>query len=190
MKVNEEIKEEARQILYDKGLFKILEKYGAVHITGSYSLNLMTWRDLDIYLEVEDHSERDFFALGCDISCSLKPVKMHFRNELIAKTTGLPHGLYWGVYFGDERAGAWKIDIWFVKPEDCKRLLNHCKAIRNKITPESATRILDIKSKCWTDPLYRKTYNSGDIYIAVLEKNILSIEEFRKYLQDKSLQLL
>jgi hypothetical protein len=30
---------------------------------------------------------------------------MSFRNELIAKTKGLPTGLYWGIYFGNERAG-------------------------------------------------------------------------------------
>lgn len=181
-KLNEKIKDEADQLLHDKGLFALLQKYGRPHVTGSYSLNLMTWRDLDIYLEVDDHSEKDFFSLGFDISSLFKPVKMHFRNELVAQTTGLPHGLYWGIYVGDERAGAWKIDVWMVKPEECKRLLDHCAAIRSKLTPESAMYIMDIKSKCWTDPLYRKTYNSGDIYRAVLEKNIRTIVAFREFL--------
>jgi hypothetical protein len=37
---------------------------------------------------------------------------MHFRDESTAGTPGLPCGFYWGIYLGDERSGAWKIDIW------------------------------------------------------------------------------
>src|SRR5688500_8193348 len=106
------IKKEADQILYGQGLFDILSAYGKPYIAGSYALDLMTWRDLDIYLEGEELNDLDFFQLGASISMNLKPVKMSFRNELIAKTKGLPNGLYWGVYLGDERSGAWKIDIW------------------------------------------------------------------------------
>lgn len=182
LKLNDQIKSEADQLLYQKGLFNILRKYGVPHVTGSYSLNLMTWRDLDIYLETNDLSEKYFFALGQEISSAFKPVKMHFRNELIAQTKGLPKGLYWGTYLGDERAGAWKIDTWAVEKEECKKLLDYTLAIRAKITPESALHIMNIKSKCWSDPLYRKKYNSGDIYEAVLEKNIGTIESFREYL--------
>src|SRR5262245_35172030 len=109
---DEQLHIEADDILDKKGLRKILNQYGVVHITGSYSLGLMTWRDLDIYLEAEDLIEQDFFELGWDIVSLLQPVKMSFRNERIAKTKGLPVGLYWGVYLGDEKKGAWKIDIW------------------------------------------------------------------------------
>ena len=41
---------EADTILYDLGLYEVLEKYGEVVVTGSYSLSTMTWRDLDIYI--------------------------------------------------------------------------------------------------------------------------------------------
>jgi hypothetical protein len=180
--LNEQIKNEADQILNEKGLHNILQKYGKAHITGSYDLDLMTWRDLDIYLEVSQFSEKDFFLLGSDIATALRPVKMSFRNELIAKTNGLPLGLYWGVYLGNERAGAWKIDIWCVDAEECKRLLNFCVSLKEKITPEAAIDIMKIKSQCWQDPRYRRDYTSSDIYKAVLEKNIRNIEDFRKSL--------
>jgi hypothetical protein len=42
---------------------------------------------------------------------------MHYRDETIARTPGLPSGLYWGVYLGNERDGAWKIDIWLSEPQ-------------------------------------------------------------------------
>src|SRR4051794_17411125 len=112
--LNLSIKTEADEILLEKGLLNILNCFGIPHITGSYSLGLMTWRDLDVYLEVDNFSETDFFLLGSKICSVFTPIKMSFRNELLAKTKGLPSGLYWGVYLGNERAGAWKIDIWAV----------------------------------------------------------------------------
>ena len=108
---------------------------------------------------------------------------MSFRNELIAQTKGLPTGLYWGIYFGNERAGDWKVDIWAVSAPECQRLIQYCADIRQKLTPETVSDILNIKSQCWQDPQYRRSYSSADIYDAVLEKNVSSIESFRKYLK-------
>ncbi|TMI85278.1 MAG: hypothetical protein E6H10_03725 [Bacteroidetes bacterium] len=154
-------------------------------MTGSYSLGLMTWRDLDIYLEAEGLTEQTFFELGKDIDSLLRPVKMSFRNERIAKTKGLPVGLYWGIYLGDEKKGSWKIDLWALSDKECEERLRFCNQIAKRITPESKMKILEIKSVCWTDPLYRKFYTSNDIYTAVLEKHAHDVESFRIYLQNK-----
>src|SRR5437868_13552916 len=154
--LNEEIKKEADQLLTEQGLLMQLVQYGAPHVSGSFSLDLMTWRDLDIYLEADGLPESDFFILGNNINTALNPVKMSYRNERNAKTKGLPHGLYWGIYLGNERTGAWKIDIWAVDKEECNRLLDYCKCIEKKLTPESRLKILDIKSQCWQDPQYRR----------------------------------
>jgi hypothetical protein len=180
LKTNNLIKKEADELLSGKGLLGVLKQFGDPHISGSYSLDLMTWRDLDIYLEADDLTESRFFELGEKIVSILQPVKMSFRNERIAHTKGLPAGLYWGIYLGNERAGAWKIDIWAVDSEQCKRLLDHCKVIHDQLTEENRNYILDIKSQCWQDPEYRRSYSSRDIYTAVLQKGITTIEEFRK----------
>jgi hypothetical protein len=103
--INLNIKREADAILYEKGLINILHSFGTPYVHGSYLLDLMTWRDLDIYLQADDISIPDFFVLGERICSLFSPVKMSFRNELKAKTKGLPTGLYWGIYLGKERAG-------------------------------------------------------------------------------------
>ena len=183
VKLNSAIKAEADEIFLNHGLLDILNSFGTPHITGSYALGLMTWRDLDIYLQVDNFSQTDFFKLGGKISAAFNPVKMSFRNELIAQTKGLPTGLYWGIYFGNERAGDRKVDIWAVSATECRRLIQYCTAIQQKLTPETISKILNIKSQCWQDPEYRRSYSSADIYDAVLEKNVSSIESFRKYLK-------
>jgi hypothetical protein len=184
-RVNQCIKKEADEILYKKGLLALLNSFGNPHVHGSYALDLMTWRDLDIYLQVDDLSPTDFFALGEKICSFLEPVKMSFRNEVKANTKGLPHGLYWGIYLGNERAGDWKIDIWAVGAAECQRLLPVSDRIKQKLTTAAMEIIMDIKSACWTDPSYRRTYSSMDIYNAVLEKNITTIDEFKEYIKNR-----
>ena len=181
--LNSLIKKEAEEILFEKGLFSILSSFGKPQISGSYALDLMTWRDLDIYLQADNITETDFFALGSKICTAFTPVKMSFRNELIAKTKNLPTGLYWGIYLGNERAGAWKIDIWAVNVSECQRLIKYCTDIKQKLTPARALQILKIKSECWKDPEYRRSYSSTDIYTAVFEKKVTDIEGFKLYLK-------
>jgi len=183
--IAKKIHAEADELLDQTGLRKILEKYGIVHVTGSYSLGLMTWRDLDIYIENSAITENDFFQLGRDVVNLLRPAKMSFRNERISKTPGLPIGLYWGIYLGDERKGAWKIDVWALDKKECKRRLEFCDDLGKKISPDSRMKILEIKSQCWTDPQYRKYYTSNDIYTAVLGNHAHDVESFRIYLQNK-----
>jgi hypothetical protein len=176
---NDLIKKEADELLAGKGLIDLLKQFGIPHITGSYSLDLMSWRDLDIYLEADNITESVFFELGEKIVSIFQPLKMSFRNERLAQTKGLPAGLYWGIYLGNERAGAWKIDIWAVGSEECKKLLGYCNAILGQLTEEKRRYILEIKSKCWQDPEYRRSYSSADIYRAVLEKGITTYEGFK-----------
>jgi hypothetical protein len=183
--INQQIKDEADDILYNQGLFAILSKYGIPHITGSYSLNLMTWRDLDIYIQKENMNENEFFQLGAEINKKYHPVKMSYRNERITQTEGLPLGLYWGVYLGNERKGAWKIDLWAVDENECYHLVKFCDDIALRLTTLSKQIILTIKSGCWQDPEYRRSYTSSDIYHAVLDNEVTSLEEFRSYLKMK-----
>lgn len=179
------IRDEADRLLYEKGLYKLLKEYGQPYLSGSYELGLMTWRDLDIYLAQEAMDVGSFFRLGSALAGLLHPVKMSFRNEFLGKSPGLPEGLYWGVYLGNERKGAWKIDIWMVQQEELSRLMHYCEKLKERLTEEYREIILGIKATCWTDPAYRKHYSSTDIYQAVLEENVKSPGEFRQYLHAK-----
>jgi hypothetical protein len=183
LQLNAALRHEADEILYGKGLFVLLNQFGTPHITGSYALNLMTWRDLDIYVEANDLPEEDFFLMGGKICTALAPVKMSFRNERITRTPHLPAGLYWGTYLGNERTGAWKIDMWVVNGSEYNRLNDYTMTIKEKLTPTAISHILDIKSQCWKDPEYRRMYYSTDIYNAVLDNKITGMSQFQEYLK-------
>ena len=173
----EEIRREADQLLAS-GLEETLLRHGDVHVGGSYALRLMTWRDLDIHLVREPIDLDDFFALGGRIAALLQPHRMHFRDERTVATEGLPRGLYWGVYLGDERAGAWKIDIWLTDGAGFEPVQQYGDRLAARLTDESRRAIVTIKDACWRHPEYRRGFASSDIYAAVLDRGVRDLDAF------------
>ena len=179
---------EADKLLEETGLRKLLSQYGHVHVAGSYLLQLMTWRDLDMYVEAEEVvSVRDFFALGGRIAELLRPTKMFFDNNILAGRELLPRGLYWGIRLGDLSQGAWKIDIWMVDTKTCRELLGYIDQISQRLTPQSRQQIMSIKSEFCQHPRYRKNFSGTTIYQAVLEDGVTTSDEFFGYLSQRGL---
>lgn len=164
--------------LLASGLRDALEPFGDVHIMGSYSLQLMVWRDLDVHIVRPQITEREFFELGGRIAEAVHPAKMHYRNEHVIQSADLPRGRYWGVYLGNERQGAWKIDVWltdqaaFAAPHDFQ------ERVRNELTDDRRRAILQIKSAVWTHPEYRRGFSSADIYRAVIDEGVRDVAGF------------
>ena len=175
---------EAETILNEIGLLNLLEKYGTVEITGSHSLNTMTWRDLDLYLINDEMDKALFFKLGQELATLLTPCRMSFRDEFIGQTEGLPTGYYWGIY-ADIYDQEWKIDIWAIDPEQAEELLCYLEEIREGLTVEKRKTVLEIKTHFCHRPEYRVTITSQDIYNAVIKDNVNSVESFKKWLSIK-----
>ena len=179
-----ELRIEADQLLAS-GLRQALEDYGDVHIIGSYALRLMTWRDLDIHVVPLRLDVGEFFELGSRIAACLRPHRMHYRDETVVATPGLPVGLYWGVYLGDERQGSWKIDVWASQAAAFEKVRVFGQLLETRLSERSRSRILEIKSACWQHPEYRRGFSSADIYAAVLDHNVIDIHGFWEHLRAK-----
>jgi hypothetical protein len=183
-KLNATITSEADKILHDHGLLQIMSRHGTPVLTGSYVLGLMTWRDLDIYLETNEMTEGKFFQLGNELASSLKPHRMHYRNEFIGRTSTLPAGLYWGIYtsslgFPDE----WKTDIWAIDSNQVNTLQRQLDELKSRIDQDKRPPILAIKNHFCKHPEYRRKFTSSDIYHAVIEEGIRSVGEFSQWLK-------
>jgi len=168
--------------LLDAGLRDAIATYGEVHVIGSYALRLMTWRDLDIHVVRDPPDVAGFFEPGGAIAALLEPHRMHFRDERRVGTVGLPRGLYWGVYLGDERAGAWKIDVWSTDRAGFEDVRLHGERLAARLSGASRQTILNIKSACWRHPEYRRAFSSADIYSAVLDHGVAEVEGFWRFI--------
>ena len=182
---DQQLRAEADALLLRHGLLGILRQFGTPHLSGSYSLQLMTWRDLDIYLEMQPLNTERFLDLGRQLGRELKPRRLSFTDHLNFPTTEALSGLYWGIRTDELSRGGWKLDVWGVTAEVCAERLAFCEALERDLSPETRLSILKIKNEICRLPEYRKEITSKHIYDAVVSGRATSIEEFWTYLQGR-----
>ena len=179
------LRAQADDLLVRTGLKDLLSRSGTVHVSGSYALRLMTWRDLDIYLEAPRMTVSEFFALGSRITALLDPWKMFFTNNRGRLDGNYPPALYWGIRLGDIRKGAWKIDLWAMDSAACRIALENCDQVAARLTPESRLVILALKAQLWHHPAYRDTITSKTIYDAVLDGGVTDLDTFWAFVRSR-----
>jgi len=147
---------------------------------------LMAWREMDVHLVREPIDRSAFFALGGRVAALLSPAHALSRR---AAWRGLKsaRGLDWGIQLGEVHQGGWKIDVWATGPRGLGRVQEYCDAIEKQLTESSRLAILKIKSECWRHPEYRRAFSSADIYSAVLDHRIRSVDEFWAHLRQKEI---
>lgn len=167
------MKHTADKLLYEQGLWEILEKHGKPHIVGSYLTELMSWNDLDIYME--DDSEENYFAAAAALISKFKPAKFD-------GFTSWGKNLGFETYVEGER---FNVDIWWKPEEDIAAALRFAEDVKEKINlrPEYRESILAIKRELIASKLYgfdkgKKHYHSDEIYRAVFDEGIRTPEEF------------
>jgi hypothetical protein len=177
------LRREAEDLVERYGVLDILARFGTPHISGSYSLRLMTWRDLDIYLEMQPIAKERFLELGRQLGDVLGPRKLSFTDHLNFPATEPVNGLYWGIQTDVLSRGGWKIDIWGVTPGECAARLAHCSALAARIGERERHAILAIKNEVCRDPGYRGTITSQQVYDAVLMAGASSVDDFWRFVR-------
>jgi hypothetical protein len=174
---NAELKSEANLLVSECGLSDLLAEYPDWFIGGSYSYDLMCWRDLDIYVLDPEHNLKRCFDVGYELTRRLAAKKSRFTNNL----GGEPNGLYWGIKLGEERQGAWKLDVWFLDLAGYQQHAAYSARLRESLTAETRSAILAIKEAYWQRPAYRDTITSDMIYRAVLAQGIRTVRDFEQF---------
>src|ERR1044072_911323 len=165
---NAELKKEADQLVRRCGLPELLAAYPGWFIGGSYSYDLMCWRDLDIYILDPAHDLKRCFEVGYELTRRLGAKKSFFTNNV----GGEASGLYWGIRLGDTRRGAWKMDVWFLDQASYQQHADYSTNMLKKLTTENRRIILTIKEVYWEQDSYRDTITSDMIYRAVFDKGV------------------
>ncbi len=185
---NQTLKAEADCLLYGHGLLAALQKYGRACITGSYYLDTMAWRDLDLYVDCTDMNSEDPFRLAYDVSAAIKPHRISY--QLHENTPGLPRGIYFGIQSNVLSANTWKIDLWLIGADLYAEYITNSKKLKARINSNARLRILEIKSAVWSHPQYRSDFTSMDIYSAVLDNGVGSVDAFVHWLYScKSIEI-
>jgi len=188
LNTDRQLRSEADELLESRGLRKLLKEYAPIHVVGSYALELMVWRDLDVLMDAPKITIDEFFDLGRRVTALLSPWKMFFTDARNYDSTPYPRGFYWGVRLGDLKKGAWKIDLWAFGSQQSAEKVLECEQLKGKLGRQSRLTILRLKSQLWHDPRYRDQVTSQDIYDAVLGHEVQSLTEFWSYVRSKQKQ--
>ncbi len=176
------IKNEADELLRKYRLVEIIENFGQVKFTGSYELNLMYKKDIDISLINDNLSVQDFTQLGKALIDSLNTPSAYYRNTRISPVDKRPeNSLYWGIKTGD-----WFIDVWGMSTEVYKRAEIYIDEIKSKLTNKDRLVILQLKDELTKNKSYGKDFSSRELYDAVLNHEVKNSKQFNLYLEKLS----
>jgi hypothetical protein len=178
---NAKLKTEADLVVLTCRLPQLLAGYSRWFIGGSYSYDLMCWRDLDVYILDPEHDLKKSFDVAYEVTRRLAANKSRFTNNLGAE----PDGLYWGIKLGDVLQGAWKLDLWFLDQSGFDEHAAYTARMNERLTADSRARILSIKAAYWQKPEFRDTITSDLIYRAVLDNNVVDVSGFERFLDAK-----
>lgn len=176
--------QEASELLNKEGLLPMLNAFGTTSVIGSYTLDIMTWPDIDISMNLPSEQNVElFFELGKRIATKFEITKMSYSNHFIRGFPGFDHGLYWGTqlrYAGRE----WKIDLWGYDDTNYQKHIAEFDELHRQLQQADRAAILRIKHVICQHPDYRgNVYNSMAIYRAVLEDKVESVDEFKAWVE-------
>jgi hypothetical protein len=183
-----ELQAEALAVEADLGLEELLSPIGEVNRVGSAALGLMVWRDLDLTVVCTRLGLEPVTTTVARLAAHPRVHTITFRNDSGHWRTNpdYPDGLYVGIGYRSPTNDGWKLDIWFVDEPERQPDLAHVRWMPPKLTLELRRAILLIKSAWAAGPEYGKTVRSFDIYSAVLNDGVRTLEAFDAWLADRA----
>lgn len=179
LSISQTIKNEADELLNKYQVVEILSKYGQVNFTGSYKLDLMYKKDVDISLINNNLSVENFTQLGKELIDKLNTPSVYYRNTRITPVENRPeNSLYWGIKTDD-----WFIDLWGMSVEIYERAEKYIEEIKSQLTKENRLIILRLKNEFIKKKSYGISFNSRELYDAVLNHKVKDSEHFNLYLE-------
>lgn len=173
------IKEDADVLLFDFGLLEELKRYGEPHVIGSYRMDVMSHNDLDIDVCNEGMSMEKMYGLTRYILGKFSPSWYEAKQEV----DGQGKTVWFHGFEAVVNGGLWNVDIWFFDRQTVQDAEDFCDKVKSALdkTPAKKAAVLSLKRGLMDKGLYTfEHFTSMDVYKAVLEQGILTVDEFLK----------
>ena len=169
------LKEKAEHILQASGLLEHLKAYGTPHIIGSLRMDMMAWNDIDIDIENDGMDLEKLYRLTRFVMDAFHPVWYEAREEADGEGKTVWFQGFEAMIDGEK----WNFDLWFFDRETIEKAETFCDGIAARATPAQRESITEMKRGLLARGLYSfEKFRSMDVYRAVLEENIQTIEGF------------
>jgi hypothetical protein len=181
------LRREALDLLQRTRVLELLEaRFGSVALVGSVDLDLMTWRDIDIYVLAERAEKARFVEALSELHAGIDEaghtlVRAVFNDEWAVPRGDYGSGYYWGLRVRTAAGETWKIDLWGWADGDFAPKLAEHAALKAALATANRELILKLKSETMGVPEFRKSITSWDIYRFVLGGSGTSLDELRAF---------
>ena len=174
------IQEKATDFMAKTKLIDIMQKYGKTTIIGSYVMQIMSWNDLDFLIDLADFQTDKYYNLVTELISILNPI----RYDGICNVEKDVYFIGMEIMHNRER---WNLDIWWKPRNEIEASLAYANDLLLKMRkyPQLREAVVEIKQRLITYKLYgfdkgKKHYHSHEVYDAVFNRGITSVEEFLK----------
>jgi hypothetical protein len=182
------LKAEADELLTQSGLLALLAEYGNVHLTGSYFYDVLTWRDIDLCLGLDNLLPDVVLDIAKRVAVIPHVGSMYYRNELVMQTQGNPRAIFLCVDFYLPDDARWKVDILVAQDAEVQRVLEPGRAVCERLTPATREAIIRIKTDVCHRPEYRVDFGSRTVYQAVLDHGIRTVDQWDAWHKNQKAQ--
>ena len=167
---------DAKKLLEETDVLRLLAKHGRVELTGSYVLDLMMSPDIDVKVVRASMTRRRALELFNAIAKQGRFQSYMFNDNVKRRDARFPRGYYIGLKrpYSDER---WKIDVWCV--EERGRDERVMKSVLSNLNDRNRLAILRLKK--WARG-HRPGLPSVEIYEAVIRRHVTSLRDFKRFL--------
>lgn len=166
IRLSNQRRKQAKRILADSNLLKMLSKYGNVTLIGGYFLDVMYAPDIDIVIKSDDTRKQSLEAFS-EILDTRYFQKQEYGDFVEHPRDKRPRG-YIVLLKTTIDNEVWEIEIWFLK--DVSSQISYSKELKSKIDDDARVRILNAKHKRETSGLSKHQLNSYEIYSKILVK--------------------
>jgi hypothetical protein len=174
------LQHEARELIAELDLDRVLGDAGRACPIGSFVSGLMVWRDLD-FTVVSGRTELVPDALA-RLLADPRTRELHYRDE----RGGEDPRLYVVLRYEAPGGAVWKVDLSFWTSDAPRAEIGHPEALRARLTGETRLAILSLKDLWHRDERYPYRVGSMDIYDAVLNHDVRTADEFDEYLRERA----
>jgi len=184
------LQDEARQMLARLDLAGLVADVGPLLVTGSFVSGLMCWRELDVMVHAgRDFSPADVIGLLARIVPQAGVIALDYRDERGPRcVTGQRRDERYHVTLTVEHAARWQIDLTLWLHDLHRNVTLWHEELRERITAEQRIAVLRIKDHWHRQPAYPHRIGGLDIYTAVLDDGIRTVDEFAAWLAQHGLE--
>jgi hypothetical protein len=180
---------EASRVIADLDLMSLLARVGRAEQVGSFVSGLMVWRDIDVAVVSPGLSTDGAWDVMRPIIARREVTRASYANESgHLNTSGRPYDdrHYFVIHYETAAHDDWKIDITFWLTDGPREQRARALALAG-LPRETRICILWLKDRWHRLPTYPHEVGGTDIYDAVLEHNVRTLDDFDAYLRERGM---